>query len=166
MLLYVSYWSDKLNTHKKIPYDIMMVQLKQMSKEELQRHLQLLGCDWSYEAIYESLKKTFNDLQVADAIFDSCIIQDDNSPVSYTHLIGGDEFVVCLNAIPHEDVVITKIKAIQQMFSHHMMQKLHHEVNCSIGVSYYPKHGKSFHQPVSYTHLDVYKRQILHYLII
>ena len=60
--------------------------------------------------------------------------------------IGGDEFVVCLNAIPHEDVVITKIKAIQQMFSHHMMQKLHHEVNCSIGVSYYPKHGKSFHQ--------------------
>ena len=80
MLLYVSYWSDKLNTHKKIPYDIMMVQLKQMSKEELQRHLQLLGCDWSYEAIYESLKKTFNDLQVADAIFDSCIIQDDNSP--------------------------------------------------------------------------------------
>lgn len=57
MLLYVSYWSDKLNTHKKIPYDIMMVQLKQMSKEELQRHLQLLGCDWSYEAIYESLKK-------------------------------------------------------------------------------------------------------------
>ena len=69
-----------MNTHKKIPYDIMMVQLKQMSKEELQRHLQLLGCDWSYEAIYESLKKTFNDLQVADAIFDSCIIQDDNSP--------------------------------------------------------------------------------------
>lgn len=65
---------------KKIPYSIMLEQLPKMPKEELQRHLTELGCTYSYDKIYDLLTKTFNDLQIADEIFQRCSISDTNSP--------------------------------------------------------------------------------------
>lgn len=70
----------------KVPYEIMIQQLQQMSKEEIERHLQLLGCTWSYEEICKKLGLTFNDLQIADEIFEKCLIDDKNSPYSKTFI--------------------------------------------------------------------------------
>ncbi len=70
----------------KVPYEIMIQQLQQMSKEEIERHLQLLGCSWSYEEICKRLQLTFNDLQIADEIFEKCLIDDKNSPYSKTFI--------------------------------------------------------------------------------
>lgn len=67
---------DKLKT----PYDVMCLQLSKMSKEEIQRHLELLGCTWSYDKIKEELQLVYNDLSISDRIFQECKIQDEHSP--------------------------------------------------------------------------------------
>ena len=65
---------------EKIPYAIMLEQLAQMSKSEINRHLELLGCLWDYDKISLQLSKTYNDLQVADDIFQNFSIQEEKSP--------------------------------------------------------------------------------------
>lgn len=67
---------DKLKT----PYNVMCLQLSKMSKEEIQRHLELLGCTWSYDKIKEELQLVYNELRISDRIFQECKIQNDNSP--------------------------------------------------------------------------------------
>ncbi len=49
---------------EKVAFSIACEQLKQMSKEEICRHLKELGCTWSYERIYNELANTLNDLSV------------------------------------------------------------------------------------------------------
>ncbi len=74
-----------MTTHK-VPYETMIQQLTKMPKDEIQRHLQNLGCAWSYEDVYKKLCTTFNDLQVADEIFEKFTIDDKNSPYSKTFI--------------------------------------------------------------------------------
>lgn len=71
--------------------------------------------------------------------------------------IGGDEFVVCLQMIPNEDVAIRKIKDIQQVFRRSITDQLHCEVNCSIGASFYPVHGKSFEELLEAADIAMYQ---------
>lgn len=66
----------------KISYDMMMQQLVQMSKEEIQRHLLELGCSWNYEKIQCELEMTYNDLSISDRIFEVCFIHDEDSAYS------------------------------------------------------------------------------------
>ena len=49
---------------EKVAFSMACEQLKQMSKEEICRHLKELGCTWSYERIYNELANTLNDLSV------------------------------------------------------------------------------------------------------
>lgn len=64
---------------EKVAFSIACEQLKQMSKEEICRHLKELGCTWSYERIYNELANTLNDLSVSDKIFEECKIDDTDS---------------------------------------------------------------------------------------
>lgn len=64
---------------EKIPYQMMLEQLSQMSKDEITRHLDALGCKWNYDQIHQQLETTYNDLQVADVIFQQFQIDDTSS---------------------------------------------------------------------------------------
>lgn len=64
----------------KIPYEVMCLQLSKMSKAEIQRHLEILGCTWSYNKIKEELQFVLNDLYISDRIFKECKICDVQSP--------------------------------------------------------------------------------------
>lgn len=75
----------------KIPYDMMCLQLSKMSKDEIQRHLEMLGCTWSYDKIQEELQYVCNDLSISDRIFKECHIHDEHSPYTTTFI---DEVVL------------------------------------------------------------------------
>lgn len=64
---------------QKISYSAMCRQLSEMPKEEIEQHLQELGCTWSYEKITATLGQTWNDLSVGDQIFQECTINAEQS---------------------------------------------------------------------------------------
>lgn len=52
--------------------------LETMTLDEIMEILKLLGCTYTFEQIEERLKNTYNELSVADEIFETCDIKDYN----------------------------------------------------------------------------------------
>ena len=76
--------------------------------------------------------------------------------------LGGDEFMVFMNQTQDPQAAIQKAS--------HILNRLAVEkagaFSVSIGIASAPLDGTTYDQPVSYTHLDVYKRQDFHRLVI
>lgn len=58
--------------------------------------------------------------------------------------IGGDEFVICLMNLPNTQVAIDKVERIQDIFGESLREAFGFKINCSIGISFYPKDGLDF----------------------
>ena len=58
--------------------------------------------------------------------------------------IGGDEFVICLMDLPNTQVAIDKAERIQDIFGERLKEVFGFKINCSIGISFYPKDGLDF----------------------
>lgn len=65
---------------KDLQYKQMIQHLKAMSSTEISKHLKAYGCSLTYDDIYEKLKTTYNDLLIADIIFESDTICDKGMP--------------------------------------------------------------------------------------
>ncbi len=71
--------------------------------------------------------------------------------------IGGDEFLVFMQDIPEIDVVENRAAMIIEA-SHRTLRlnDIPHRVSCSIGVAFYPEHGKDFHTLFKCSDLALY----------
>lgn len=70
-----------------------------------------------------------------------------------TARIGGDEFVICLMNTSDHQIAINKVELIQDIFGESLREELGYQINCSIGVSFYPEHGSDF--PSLLEHADI-----------
>ena len=66
-----------------IAYQNMIHDLNQMSKEDIDQQLLQMGCAMKYEDIQEQLKHTYNELSIADRIFETCDIREVKYPKSW-----------------------------------------------------------------------------------
>ena len=56
--------------------------------------------------------------------------------------IGGDEFVVFMTNLQRNNVIDSKVNAIRNIFDHYTNGETICSIGCSIGVSFYPEHGR------------------------
>lgn len=64
---------------QKATYEQMAEQIKSLTKEEINKHLSLLGCTCDYDDIAQRLARTYNELAIADMIFTKDEISEDHS---------------------------------------------------------------------------------------
>lgn len=66
---------------QQMSYDEMMVQLKTMPKDIINLHLKSLGCTYTYDDLKKQLESSYNELAIADSIFETQEINDKHSIV-------------------------------------------------------------------------------------
>ena len=72
--------------------------------------------------------------------------------------IGGDEFIVCIKDVPDFDIVCRKAEHINSLFQGIMEETgQNFNVSCSVGISYIPYHGNSFHELYQKADIALYK---------
>lgn len=143
---------------EKVPYQVMLEQLSQMPKEEINRHLDTLGCKWDYDQIHQQLETTYNDLQVADVIFSNGHIDDCNScypksfideavyeiatreSFSFTHygIIARElEQAMEQHDVTKQEQIFRKLLKLAKQFSLTSMEGIMYEVNDGIDLLSY-----------------------------
>lgn len=96
----------------------MWKNLPSMTNKEMMEELKLLGVKQSYEEIVQALSKTYDDLQVADHIFETCTIDDAKSQYPKEFV---DEAVLKIAqqedfGFQHYGVITQNIQALQDPF--------------------------------------------------
>lgn len=74
-----------------------------------------------------------------------------------TARIGGDEFVICLMNIPDRQIAINKVELIQDIFGESLRSELGYQINCSIGISFYPDDGNDFETLLEHADIAMYQ---------
>ena len=100
----------------KTSYQMMCMQLANMTKDEINVQLKQLNCPIDYDQIAQELKDTYNELSVSDHIFDAFAICDQNSPYD-TNFI--DEAVIEIAkretyGFTHYCIISTKLYELSQ----------------------------------------------------
>lgn len=100
---------------QKKTYEQMVVEVQQMTKEELTKNLRLLGCKLGYTEINNKLKGVWNDLAVADELFSVYHIDDTNSCYTKEFV---DEAVLYIAtheiySFQHYGIISTKIRELR-----------------------------------------------------
>lgn len=111
---------------KKSGFQDMMEAIKTMNREAINEQLLQLGCTLTYEDIYEKLKETYNDLAVADAIFQTQTIDDTATRFPKTFI---DEAVLEIArresfAFTHYGLISDAILDLMEQGSEHMAEEL------------------------------------------
>ena len=68
---------------KKLAYQTMVQELASMSLEEINAQLKSMGCALRYEQIKKQLANTYNELSIADMIFEAYDIQPARYPKEF-----------------------------------------------------------------------------------
>ncbi len=71
--------------------------------------------------------------------------------------LGGDEFVICLMNLPDYQIATNKAERIQTTFEFILTQRLQCEINCSIGISFYPEHGHNYEELFEHADIAMYQ---------
>lgn len=104
--------SDTITT--SLVFERMIQELHQMNKEEISNQLAEMGCKLRYEDIQERLAHTYNELAVADHIFDTYEIQETKYPRAFI-----DEVVLEISmrenyGFTHYGIISTEIRDIME----------------------------------------------------
>lgn len=76
--------------------------------------------------------------------------------------IGGDEFVILLKNVRSLDKIRKKAMAVCETFRYlYSGEKKQHKISCSVGVSLYPQHGKTYKELFTNADLALYRAKSL-----
>lgn len=112
---------------QQVPHAEMRKRLPHMDKDDIQAALHELGCTWSYEDIKAKLAVTYNDLAVADQIFDTQTISDEKTTYPKTFI---DEAVLEIAKredfpFTHYGILSDRVLDLMEQGSEDMAASLH-----------------------------------------
>lgn len=127
---------------QQMSYNEMMKQLKLMSIDTINMHLKSLGCSYTYEDLKIQLAETYNELVIADRIFETQPICDEKSAVPKSFI---DEVV--LEIVSRETYTMTHYGSISCAIEALMQDNLDKRGICSLQEQFRKlfKTAKKFH---------------------